>query len=49
MDIQTIGVVTFDFKDTRFCLFVFLLYVPVNSYGHYGMVSSPNHTLPGQA
>ena len=24
-------------------LFVLLLYVPVNSYGHYGTVSSPNH------
>ena len=31
------------------CLFVLLLYVPVNSYGHYGMVSSPNHTFPGQS
>ena len=30
----------------KFVLFVFLLlYVPVNSYGHYGMVSSPNHTF----
>ena len=27
------------------CLFVLLLYIPVNSYGHYGMVSSPNHTF----
>ena len=27
-----------------FCLFALLLYVPVNSYGHYGMVSSSNHT-----
>ena len=25
------------------CLFVLLLYVPVNSYGHFWMVSSPNH------
>ena len=28
------------------CLFVLLIYVPVNSYGHYGMVSSPNTYLP---
>ena len=27
------------------CLFVLLLYVPVNSYGHYEMVSSPKHTF----
>ena len=26
-------------------LFVLLLYVPVNSNGHYMRVSSPNHTL----
>ena len=26
-------------------LFVFLLYVLVNSYGYGGMVSSPNHTF----
>ena len=25
------------------CLFVLLLYVPVNSYGHGGEVSSPKH------
>ena len=31
-------------------LFVLILYVKVNSYGHVGMVSSPNHTFfPGQA
>ena len=28
-----------------FCSFALLLYVPVNSYGHYGMVSSSNHTF----
>ena len=28
-----------------FCLFALLLYVPVNSYGHYGMVSSSDHTF----
>ena len=28
-----------------FCMFVVLIYVPVNSYGHFGMVSSPNHTF----
>ena len=27
------------------CLLVLLLYVPVNSYGHYETVSSPNHTF----
>ena len=27
------------------CLFVLLFYVPGNSYGHGGMVSSPNHTF----
>ena len=26
------------------CLFGLMLYVPVNSYGHIGTVSSPNHT-----
>ena len=26
-----------------------ILYIPVNSYGHVGMVSSPNHMcVPGQ-
>ena len=25
-----------------------MLYVPVNNYGHIGMVSSPNHIFPGQ-
>ena len=28
-----------------FCCFVLLLYVPVNIYGHYGTVSSPNPTF----
>ena len=28
------------------CLFDLLLYVPVNSFGDYGMVSLPNHTFP---
>ena len=27
------------------CLFLALLYVPINSYGHCGMVISPNHTF----
>ena len=32
--------------DSNFaCLFVLLLYVPVNSYGHGGTVSSHNHTF----
>ena len=26
-------------------LFGLILYIPVNSYGHVGMVSSPNHTF----
>ena len=26
-------------------MFVVLIYVPVNSYGHFRMVSSPNHTF----
>ena len=26
-------------------LFVMLLYIPINSFGHGGMVSSPNHTF----
>ena len=30
-------------------LFVLLLYLPVNSYGHGGTVSSSNHFFPGQA
>ena len=28
-----------------FCLIGLLLYIPVNSYGHVGTVSSPNHTF----
>ena len=28
-----------------FIFFGLLLYVPVNSYGHVGTVSSPNHTF----
>ena len=28
-----------------FCMFVVLIYVPVNRYGHFGIVSSPNHTF----
>ena len=27
------------------CLFGLMLYVPVNSYGYAGTVSSPNHTF----
>ena len=31
-------------QQTAFCLFVCIVaFVPVNSYGHCGMVSSPNH------
>ena len=32
-------------KITALCLLVLLLYVPGNSYGHGGTVSSPNHTF----
>ena len=28
-----------------FCLFGLVLYIPVNSYGHVGTVSSPNQTF----
>ena len=31
------------------CLFVLCFTSQVNSYGHCGTVSSPNHTFPGQA
>ena len=34
-----------EIEHVRFCLFVLLLYVQVNSHGHAGMVSSPNHTF----
>ena len=27
------------------CLFGLILYIPVNSYGHVRMISSPNHTF----
>ena len=33
----------------KLCLFVLLLYIPVKRYGDGWMVSSPNHTFPGQA
>ena len=33
------------FSNIVICLFVLLLYVPVNNYGHGGTVSSPNHTF----
>ena len=32
-------------KLSLYCLFVLLLNIPVNSYGHGEMVSSPNHTF----
>ena len=37
---------TYDREFSHFiCVFILLLYVPVNSEGHLGMVSSSNHTL----
>ena len=40
--IETVGdVVRNDRVKLGYVLFVFLLYVPVNSYGHGGTVSSP--------
>ena len=46
--IETVGdVVRNDLVKLGYVLFVFLLYVPVNSYGHGGMVSSPNTLFPG--
>ena len=47
--IETVGdVVRNDRVKLGYVLFVFLLYVPVNSYGHGGTVSSPNTLFPGQ-
>ena len=47
--IETVGdVVRNDRVKLGYVLFVFLLYVPVNSYGHGGKVSSPNTLFPGQ-
>ena len=47
--IETVGdVVRNDRVKLGYVLFVFLLYVPVNSYGHGGTVSSPNILFPGQ-
>ena len=38
------------FLNKIFCLFGLVLYVPDNSYGHVGTISSHNHTFfPGQA
>ena len=34
-----------DTVDQLYYVFCFVLNVPVNSFGHVGMVSSPNHTL----
>ena len=36
-------------QDFRYCLFVLLLYVPLNSYGHYGTVSYLTTLFPEQA
>ena len=47
--IETVGdVVPNDEVKIGYVLFVFLLYVPANSYGHGGTVSSPNTLFPGQ-
>ena len=39
------------FQVALICLFVLMLYIPVNSYGNAWTVSSPNHTFffAGQA
>ena len=39
------NIFNFHLHVTLASLFVLLLYIPVNSYGHGGMVSSPNHTF----
>ena len=36
-------------NDIFVCLFGLRFYVPVNSYGHVEMVSSPNHIFQRQA
>ena len=47
--IETVGdVVRNDRVKLGYVLFVFLLYVPVNSYDHGGTVSSSNTLFPGQ-
>ena len=47
--IETVGdVVRNDRVKLGYVLFVFLLYVPVNSYGHGGTASSLNTLFPGQ-
>ena len=47
--IETVGnVVRNERVKLGYFLFVFLLYVPVNSYGHGGTVSSSNTLFPGQ-
>ena len=47
--IETVGdVVRNDRVKLGYVLFVFLPYVPVNSYGHRGTVSSPNTLFPEQ-
>ena len=47
--IETVGdVVRNDRVKLGYVLFVFLLDVPVNSYGHGGTASSPNTLFPGQ-
>ena len=47
--IETVGnVVRNDRVKLGYVLFAFLLYVPVNRYGHGGTVSLPNTLFPGQ-
>ena len=47
--IETVGdVVRNERVKLGYVLFVFLLYVPVNSYGHGRTASSPNTLFPGQ-
>ena len=35
----------YQLSNNVFCLLGLMLNVPVNSYGHFGMVRSPNYTL----
>ena len=43
--ISTVLILSGIMRIVSICLFVLLLYVPGNSYGHSGTVSLPNHTF----
>ena len=42
---HTLGYIKNGFEKSIVCLCGFILDLSVNSYGHVGMVSSPNHTF----